>query len=133
MKTLFASLFALMIVALAPSSSTAAVVTDTISVTSMQCGMCESRIEKALKKNDFIKDVEADVEHEIVVVSYDNAKATHADVVKLISMTGYDTAELAADADAQNNLHGCCKPGAHKKEGSSAPAKKQVKKATSGN
>jgi copper chaperone CopZ len=133
MKTLFASLFALMMVALAPSTSTAAVVTDTISVTSMQCGMCESRIEKSLKKSDFINEVEADVEHSIVVVSYDNAKASRTDIAKLISMTGYDTAEIAADADAQNNLHGCCKPGAHKKEESSAPAKKQVKKATSGN
>ncbi len=133
MKTLFASLFALVMVALAPSTSSAAVVTDTINVTSMQCGMCESRIEKSLKKADFISAVEADVEHSIVVVSYDNAKATRAEVVRMISMTGYDTAELAADADAQNNLHGCCKPGAHKPVEPAAPAKKQVKKATSGN
>jgi periplasmic mercuric ion binding protein len=131
MKSIFASLFVLAAIALAPSISSAAVVTDTISVTSMQCGMCESRIEKALKKVDFVKDVEADVEFSTVVVSYDNATATHADVVKLISMTGYDTAELAADAEAQNNLHGCCKPGAHKSEEAEAPAKKQVKKATS--
>jgi periplasmic mercuric ion binding protein len=130
MKTLFASLFALMMLALAPLSSSAAVITDTISVTSMQCGMCESRIEKALKKADFINDVEADVENSVVVVSYDNTKATHAQIVKLITMTGYDTAELAADAEAQGNLHGCCKPGAHKEEPTTAP-KKQVKKATS--
>lgn len=130
MKTLIASLFALFAVAVAPSLSSAAVITDTISVTSMQCGMCESRIEKALKKADFINDVEADVENSVVVVSYDNTKATHAQIVKMISMTGYDTAELAADTEAQNNLHGCCKPGAHKEEAAPAP-KKEVKKATS--
>lgn len=128
MKSLILSICALLMVAFTPSTSSAAVVTDTISVTSMQCGMCESRIEKSLKKADYVKEVEADVEFSTVVVTYDNSKASHADVVKLISMTGYDTAELAADADAQNNLHGCCKPGAHKSE---APAKKEVKKATS--
>lgn len=132
MKTTFASLFALLALALAPADSNAAVITDTISVTSMQCGMCESRIEKALKKADFVSDVEADVEHSIVVVSYDNSKASHAEIVKMISMTGYDTAELAADPEAQGNLHGCCKPGSHKTEEDAAPAKKQVKKATSG-
>ncbi len=130
MKSLFASLFALAAIAFAPSISSAAVVTDTISVTSMQCGMCESRIEKALKKADFISEVTADVENSIVVVSYNNAKATRAEVVRMIAKTGYDTADMAADADAQNNLHGCCKPGAHKPVESSAPAKKQVKKAT---
>jgi periplasmic mercuric ion binding protein len=129
MKSIISSLFALMTVATAPSSSSAAVVTDTISVTSMQCGMCESRIEKSLKKAEFVKEVEADVEFSTVVVTYDNSKAKHSDIVKLISMTGYDTEELAADTDAQNNLHGCCKPGAHKTE---EPAKKEVKKATSG-
>ena len=127
MKAVISSLFVLALVAFAPSVSSAAVVTDTISVTSMQCGMCESRIEKSLKKSEAVKDVEADVEFDQVVVSYDNTKASHADIVKLISMTGYDTAELAADADAQNNLHGCCKPGAHKP---AAAPKKEVKKPT---
>ena len=108
-------------------------VTDTIRVTSMQCGMCESRIEKALKAHSYISDVEADVENEVVVVTYDKSLSSKEGIAKLISLTGYDTETVAADAEAQNSLHGCCKPGAHKKASapSSAP-KKEIKKASSG-
>lgn len=130
MKTLIGASFLALFSFVGVQSAEAGVVTDTIRVTSMQCGMCESRIEKSLQKADFINAVEADVESEIVVVTYDASKSNKGEIEKLIALTGYDTENLAADADAQNALHGCCKPGAHKKE-SAAPAKKQVKKATS--
>lgn len=116
--TLGLPVFAALLIA-GPSVSNAAV-TDTIKVTSMQCGMCESRIEKSLKKSEFISDATADVESETVIVTYDERKLDKAGVEKLISMVGYDTEHLAADKAAQDALHGCCKPGAHKK---TAPTK----------
>jgi periplasmic mercuric ion binding protein len=112
------------------ADASAVVVTDTISVPEIQCGMCESRIEKSLKKSAFVTDVTADAENDVVVVSYDNTKAKRIDIEKLIAATGYATTKVDADEAAQNALHGCCKPGAH--EEPETPKKKQVRKAAPG-
>lgn len=123
MKINLLVLFAVLMIC---GGSVSAQSSDTISVTSMQCGMCESRIEKALKASGLVTEVEADVEHEIVVVHYDGKKVSKKQLAELISKTGYDTDMVAADAKAQDALHGCCKPGAHKKP---AP-QKRVQKAS---
>ena len=85
--------------------------TDTISVPDMQCGMCESRISKRLKKVEGVTGVEADAEANTVVVTYDPAKVTLAKLEKAIAEVGYDAGDTETTTAAQAKLHGCCKPG----------------------
>lgn len=113
--------------AISAANASAATVTDTIRVPEIQCGMCESKIQKALKKSAFVSSVEADAENDVVVVAYDNSKAKRADIEKLIAMTGYATENIPADKAAQAALHGCCQPGAH--EEPETPSKKVIQKA----
>lgn len=87
--------------------------TDTIAVPEMQCGMCESRIEKAVKKLKGIASVSADAEANRVVVTYDPNSASRGGIEKAIADAGYDAGGTATTAAAQSKLHGCCRPGAH--------------------
>ena len=87
--------------------------TVTISVPEMQCGMCEGRIEKALKKIKGVKSVEADAEANTVVVTYNTTKTTQAAIEEAIAALGYDAGEKKADSDTQSGLPACCKPGGH--------------------
>lgn len=108
-------------------------VSDTVKVPSMQCGMCESKIEKALKNASYITTATADSKHDVVYVTYDKSKAKLSEIEKLISLAGYDTENVKADQAAQAALHGCCKPGAHDGEdehSNEAKPQKKVKKAT---
>lgn len=115
------------------SVSNANSVSDTVKVPSMQCGMCESKIEKALKKASYITTAKADSKHDLVYVTYDRSKGKLSEIEKLISLSGYDTEKIKADPAAQAALHGCCKPGAHEEEdehANEAKPHKKVKKAT---
>ncbi len=87
--------------------------TITVSVPQMQCGMCEERIEKALKKIDGVVSVEADAEADTVVVTYNPEKTSRKSIEREIADLGYDAGEKKAKAEAQAKLPGCCKPGGH--------------------
>ncbi|MCB0711778.1 MAG: heavy-metal-associated domain-containing protein [Ignavibacteriae bacterium] len=87
--------------------------TITISVPEMQCGMCEARIEKGLKKIDGVKSVKADAEENTVVVTYDTKKTSKSKIEEAIANLGYDAGEKEANESAQSQLSPCCKPGGH--------------------
>jgi periplasmic mercuric ion binding protein len=101
---------------------------DTISVPHIQCGMCESTIEKALREASYIEHAKADAEQDVVYVTYNESKVKRSDVERLISRAGYATSKFKADPTAQNALHACCKPGAQEDEPVVNKSKKSTKK-----
>ena len=71
------------------------------------CEMCKSTIEKAgnLKK---IAVVDWDKNTKIATITYDTSKTNLDEVVKRISLSGYDSDNFRAPEKAYKNLHGCC-------------------------
>lgn len=71
------------------------------------CGMCESKIEKAgtVKK---VSEVDWDKETGIAMISYDATKTTSEEILKRIALAGYDNEKFRAPDDVYSNLHGCC-------------------------
>lgn len=87
--------------------------TITISVPEMQCGMCESRIEKGLQKIAGVKSVKADAEENTVVVTYDTKKTSRSKIEEAIANLGYAAGDKEANETAQSQLSACCRPGGH--------------------
>lgn len=80
--------------------------TETVKVYG-NCGMCEATIEKAgsLKK---VATVDWDQDTKMATLTYDTKKTTQDEILKKISLAGYDSDKFLAPDDAYNNLHGCC-------------------------
>jgi len=80
--------------------------TETVKVYG-NCGMCEATIEKAgsLKK---VAKVDWDQDTKMATITYDAKKTTQDEILKKISLAGYDSEKFIAPDDAYNNLHGCC-------------------------
>lgn len=87
--------------------------TDTIAVPEMQCGMCESRIEKTVKGMNGVSSVSADAEANRVIVTYNPKNVSRESIEKAIAGAGYDAGRASTTAAAQAKLHACCRPGAH--------------------
>lgn len=87
--------------------------TDTIAVPEMQCGMCESRIEKTVKELKGVSTVAADAEANRVIVTYNPKSVSRESIEKAIAGAGYDAGRASTTAAAQAKLHACCRPGAH--------------------
>lgn len=72
------------------------------------CGMCESRIEKAAKSVDGVTTAEWDKETKMLEVTFDNSK-TDTDKIELaITKVGHDTENHRAKDAVYEELPGCC-------------------------
>ena len=72
------------------------------------CGMCESRIEKAAKL-DGVSKAEWNSESKILAVTYDPAK-TNLDLIgKKVAAVGHDNEKGKSDDKTYNGLPACCK------------------------
>jgi copper chaperone CopZ len=63
--------------------------TETIKVSGWHCGGCAARTESALKDVKGVSTVAADKTRKVVTVTYDDAKARHADLEKAIADSGF--------------------------------------------
>ena len=72
------------------------------------CGMCETRIEKALDVPGVIM-AEWDVETKKAKVVYKTKVISEEQIHQLIANVGHDTDKIKATDEAYVNLHGCCK------------------------
>ena len=81
--------------------------TDTIKV-SGECGMCKSRIQKALKLEG-ISAATWDTETKLLSVTYNASMITSEDIQKKIAAVGHDTEKYKAEDAVYNKLPGCCK------------------------
>jgi copper chaperone CopZ len=80
-----------------------------ISIPTVQCESCQSRIEKALKGIDGVIDYKVDLDAKTASVTYDNSKTSVADLEIAITKVGYDANDKKADQSAYDKLPGCCK------------------------
>ncbi len=71
------------------------------------CGMCETKIEKAgnLKK---IANVDWDKDTKMAVLTYDPTKTSQDEILKRIALVGYDSEQFLAPDAIYANLNGCC-------------------------
>ena len=81
--------------------------TDSIKV-SGNCGMCESRIEKAMKIPG-VTSADWDVKSKMLTVSYTANQITLDDLQRKIAEVGHDTPKFKATEAVYTKLPGCCK------------------------
>ena len=73
------------------------------------CGMCETRIEKAAKSVEGVTTADWNQETKILEVSFDESKTSAHKVQKAIAKVGHDTPMHKAKDEVYNALPGCCK------------------------
>lgn len=71
------------------------------------CGMCESTIEKAGNKKKLAK-VEWDKDTKMATLTYDSMKTNQDEILKRISLSGYDNEKFLAPNDVYAKLPECC-------------------------
>lgn len=72
------------------------------------CGMCESRIEKAAKSVDGVTAADWSKETKMIEVSFDSSKTDVHKVHMAIAKAGHDTEMHKAKDETYNALPGCC-------------------------
>ncbi len=73
------------------------------------CGMCESRIEKAVKAVDGVSKADWNKETKKLEVTYDDTKTSLDKVEVAIAKVGHDTPHHKAKDEVYNELPSCCK------------------------
>lgn len=73
------------------------------------CGMCETRIEKAVKGVDGVSSAEWDKETKMVAVSFDPSKTDLHKIHMAIAEAGHDTELHTASNETYEKLPACCK------------------------
>ena len=74
-----------------------------------ECGMCETRIEKAATDLDGVTSAEWDKETKMLEVKFDSKKANVHKVHMAVAKVGHDTDMHKAKDEVYNELPGCCK------------------------
>lgn len=72
------------------------------------CGMCESRIEKAASAVDGVSKADWNKENKMLEVTFDDSKTSVDKVEKAIAKVGHDTPNFTANNDVYDSLPGCC-------------------------
>ena len=73
------------------------------------CGMCESRIEKAVKGIDGVSKAEWDKTTKKLEVTFDDAKTSMDKIEIAVAKAGHDTPHHKAAGDVYGKLPNCCK------------------------
>lgn len=81
----------------------------TISIPTIQCGMCKKTITNVLKEIDGVKSVNVNMESKKVTVKFDDTKTSLDALENAITAAGYNANDKIRDAAAYENLHSCCK------------------------
>jgi len=79
-----------------------------VSLPSVQCGMCQDKIESGLKEVDGIQSVHVDLDKKMGHVNYNPEKISEAEIEKMIAGIGYWANDVPADPKAYTKLDGCC-------------------------
>ncbi len=73
------------------------------------CGMCETRIEKAAKTVDGVSEADWNKESKMMEVTFDDVKTDVHKVHMAIAKVGHDTDMHKAKDEVYSELPGCCK------------------------
>ena len=87
---------------------TAAVQKETFKVYG-NCGMCKTRIEKALKDVTGIKTATWETSSKMLTVEFEPSAINLNDIHAKVAAVGHDTDKAKAPDEVYNKLHGCCK------------------------
>ena len=82
-------------------------VTDTVKIYG-NCGMCKAKIEKAANQKNISQAVWNE-ETGLAVIKYDAKKTSKDNVLKRISLVGYDNESYKAPDAVYKKLPGCCR------------------------
>lgn len=86
---------------------------DTVKImTSAECDMCKTKIEKEVGLSKGVKKVTLDVPSKVLTVIYNPAKTDPGKLRTVVSNSGYDADTVKANNRAQKKLPDCCQPGA---------------------
>lgn len=107
MKTLKIFSIAFICSCIALTASAQKTKTETFSVNG-NCGMCESKIEKAAIAAG-ASSAEWNKDTKIITVKFKSTESNLAKIQKSIADAGYDNAGAKAADDTYDKLHGCCK------------------------
>ena len=107
MKTLKIFSTVLLCCAIASTSFSQKTKTDTFQV-SGNCGMCETKIEKAAKSAG-ASYAEWNQDTKIITVKYKSSASNLAKIQKGIAEAGYDNVGMKTTTEAYDKLHSCCK------------------------
>jgi hypothetical protein len=105
MKTL--NIFLAIAMAVTTLTVNAQTKSETVKV-SGNCGMCQTRIEKAAKEAG-ASSAKWDSETSMLAVSFSAAKTSLKNIETKIASVGHDTKGVKANDAAYDKLHGCCK------------------------
>ena len=73
------------------------------------CGMCETRIEKAAKSVDGVTSADWNQETKMVEVTFETEETDLNAIHKAIAESGHDTDKFAASDEVYDKLPACCK------------------------
>ena len=73
------------------------------------CGMCETRIEKAASSVEGVSKADWNKETKVLEVTFDDAKTSTDKVEMAVAKVGHDTPNHKAKDEVYNKLHTCCK------------------------
>ncbi len=73
------------------------------------CGMCETRIEKAVNGLEGVSSAEWDKETKMLEVKFNSSKTDVHKMHKAVAKVGHDTDKHKAKDEVYENLPGCCK------------------------
>ncbi len=73
------------------------------------CGMCESRIEKAALSVDGVSKADWDEKTKMIEIVFDDSKTNIHKIHAAIANAGHDTQMHKANDEAYNKLPGCCR------------------------
>ena len=73
------------------------------------CGMCETRIEKAARSVDGVSAADWNKDTDMIEVLFDADETDLDKIHEAIAGVGHDTEKVRADDETYNNLPGCCK------------------------
>lgn len=83
--------------------------TEVIAAKTMQCGMCEDNVEKAVYAVEGVKSVEVDLKGKTVTVRFLPAQTNLPTIERAITDAGYDANDKPRDPGAYDKLDACCK------------------------
>ncbi len=83
--------------------------TVTIQTPSVQCGMCKSRIEKFMMREEGVTKTVVDYKRKLTKVTYWTDRTNPENIKTAIANVGYDADDVTANPDFYKRLPNCCK------------------------
>ena len=90
-------------------SQTKAVLTNKLSLPTVQCWMCKQKIESYLKRYDGVISIVVNVKRKEATVKYYTDRTNIEQIKTAIANAGYDAGDITANEDSYKALPKCCK------------------------